>query len=168
MSGTVSRHFPYEVTSSLMFFTQRTVVFSKIVHVPVSKARCVLEDPKMLINLSPLVEECEESKSGEATTYVVTDIMKVWGIYWPVKYTCTFKKEEDALLCEVNAGRTVRTLSAWRVKAVNDGKESEVSEEVKAEVFTLLMPYVLGQIKSSHLVLLDRLAAKLELGGREN
>ncbi|EJD55529.1 hypothetical protein AURDEDRAFT_179273 [Auricularia subglabra TFB-10046 SS5] len=138
----------------------RLLKTSRVLKAPLPEALQALHDPQTLIRLNPLVIDCSQDDTDKAVWHI-TDRLSIAFITTTTKYTVRFTPVEDGVDCESSASG-VHILNRWRARALDDEGQVEVSEEAKVETSIFLIGYVEGQLKTSHVQLLEAMASLLE------
>ncbi|KAH8120230.1 hypothetical protein DFH11DRAFT_1722069 [Phellopilus nigrolimitatus] len=167
MPGLVQPQTYTSTTTSFMrpwpLYLKRTVITTGIINVPQDVALLVLKDVPTMITLNPLVTGYEV-KPDDASTYIITDTLKIMSFYKAkMKYTARTELGDEGVTFHVKAGGGMMSTNYWKSHERDEASGTvEVVEESYVEAPFFLIPFIIGTVKKSHRVLMDRLTAKLE------
>lgn len=112
----------------------KQVQFSKRIKAPRSTVLAFIQQPKNLIDLSPVVIDAAAS-SDDPNTWMITDKLSVLCLPFTTKYTSTFKLTDNGIDSETRAAAGVVLGDNWIANAVDgDAGSTDVVENVEVKV----------------------------------
>ncbi|KAK9235304.1 hypothetical protein V1525DRAFT_421487 [Lipomyces kononenkoae] len=171
---------PTQTYSSNPIAITSQVVIPLSAGVRIEAANAVIYDAERLIRLNPLVQECEQlpletenenlSDWRKQGRYRIVDKLLILGgmISTNTEYYATFTIQEAdtnnktaGIVFYVQGPMGVSTTSRWTVTERESDQAIVITEACLLRVPFLLRSFVVGNIKSSHMSLLDRIAKQL-------
>ena len=121
----------------------------------------ILHDPVTMITLNPLVisQKLTSAPGVTPAVYSITDKLPIG----TTTYTASFTNTATGMSSTVDASLGLKTTGVWSIVQGDSGMV--LDEEVDVTGNRLVVPFVKGQIESSHQELHKALIAKVSAGG---
>lgn len=143
----------FAAASSSSFITEIRIA------APPAAVHALLDDPRALIRLNPLVIGVEAGAPGE---FLVTDALRMAGIPLRLRYLVRWRRDGDRIETEAESAFQTRLRNTLQVEP--DGKGSRVVETVRVTALRPFIGYVCRTAKTAHEDMLNRLKARVEAG----
>ncbi|KAG6850500.1 hypothetical protein H0H93_012501 [Arthromyces matolae] len=142
---------------------QREVHLAKVINAPPNKVLALLQDPNVLLSLSPLiVSVTPDSTEVSNSTYTVTEKISVGGIFnLHTQFKCQLYMIEDGVDIGVIGDMGTKLTIQYRVQSTSDGA-CEVTDTGVVESLSLMSPFILKTFRAAHSSALEALAVKAE------
>ncbi|XP_006454389.1 hypothetical protein AGABI2DRAFT_182365 [Agaricus bisporus var. bisporus H97] len=152
------------------FLLDRTVTINKRMRGTVSQVTEILYDVHEWCRLHPFVNKVEQDPDVPHRYKITDRLSGPWHLWeYDNSIHAVFTRQEDERGRGVNVSVTLPQTTVFpklenqlRVKETETPGIVEVSEVVEMRALFLLLPYIVNKLTSSHRLILDRLAEKIE------